>query len=83
MRAEEELMLLMAGTLERRARARVGEVDWAALLAGLEYQRLVPLLGGRVLEAAGTSPPSDFIHAVNAATISARDRRWARSSSQR
>jgi hypothetical protein len=71
-RAEEELMLLMAGTLERRARAQIGEVDWAALLAGLEYQRLVPLLGGRVLEAAGASPPSDFIHAVNAATTSAR-----------
>src|SRR4051812_21942137 len=71
--AEEELMLLLAGTRERRARAKVGKVDWAALLAGLEYQRLVPLLGGRVLAAAGKSPPSDFIHAVNAATVSARD----------
>ena len=73
MSAEEELMLLMAATREQRARAKVGKVDWAALLAGLEYQRLVPLLGGRILEAAGTSPPPDFIQAVNAATTSARD----------
>ena len=63
----------MAGTLERRARAQVGEVDWAALLAGLEYQRLVPLLGGRVLEAAGTFAAFGLHPGGHAATISARD----------
>jgi hypothetical protein len=72
MRAEQ-VMLLVAGTGERRAAARFGDVDWPALLAELEYQRLVPLVGGRILQAAGQSAPMDFAHAVSQATASARD----------
>jgi hypothetical protein len=73
MRAEEELVLLMAGTRSRRAAPRFDAVDWSALLADLEYQRLVPLLGGRIVEAAGAAAPSDFARAVSDATRSAHD----------
>jgi hypothetical protein len=73
MTGEDELILLVAGTCDRRAAARFGDVDWPALLAELEYQRLVPLLGGRILEAAGASTPTDFAHAVSQATAAARD----------
>jgi Uncharacterised nucleotidyltransferase len=64
LRPEEELVLLMAGIRERRAAARVGELDWAAVLADLEYQGLAPLLGGRILEAAGSAAPPEFARAV-------------------
>jgi hypothetical protein len=72
MRAEQ-VMLLVAGTRERRAAARFGDVDWPALLAELEYQRLVPLLGGRILDAAGASAPLELARAVSDATRSSRD----------
>jgi Uncharacterised nucleotidyltransferase len=70
---EEELILHLAGTRERRAAARLEDVDWAVLLAELEYQRLAPLIGRRVIEAAGGSVPADFADAVSQATASAGD----------
>jgi Uncharacterised nucleotidyltransferase len=73
LRAEEELVLRVAGTRAQRAATRLGAVDWAALLADLEYQRLVPLLGGRVLELAGDAAPADFARAVTDETRSSRD----------
>jgi hypothetical protein len=72
LRAEEELVLRVAGTRAQRATTRLGAVDWAALLADLEYQRLVPLLGGRVLELAGDAAPADFAGAVREATQSSQ-----------
>jgi hypothetical protein len=73
MGGEDELILLVAGTRERRAAARFGDVDWPALVADLDYQRLVPLLGGRILETAGACAPKDFADAVSQTTASARD----------
>jgi len=72
-RPEEQLVLRVAGTRSRRAAAELDGVDWTALLADLEYQRLVPLLGGRVLELAGDRAPSQFAAAVADATQSSRD----------
>jgi hypothetical protein len=73
MSGEDELILLVAGTRDRRAAARFGDVDWPALLAELEYQRLVPLLGGRILDAAGALAPLEFASAVTDATRSSSD----------
>jgi Uncharacterised nucleotidyltransferase len=73
LRPEEELLLLMASTRERRATARVGGLDWAAALADLEYQRLAPLLGGRILAAAGSAAPPEFAAAVTEATRASHD----------
>jgi Uncharacterised nucleotidyltransferase len=73
LRPEEELMLLMAGTHDRRATARIGELDWAAMLAHLEYQGLAPLLGKRILEAAGSAAPRAFARAVSEATRASHD----------
>jgi Uncharacterised nucleotidyltransferase len=73
LRADEALVLSMAGTRERRAAASLDGVDWAAMLVDLEYQRLVPLLGGRVLEFAGDAAPGGFARAVADETRSSRD----------
>ncbi len=71
LRAQEELMLLLAGTRARRARTAgrmrklCEQMSWDALLADLAHQGLVPLLGGRLLEAAWTpSRRHDFTRAV-------------------
>jgi hypothetical protein len=78
-RPHEEVVLLAAGTLSRRralaARGRdlLDRVAWAALLAELSAQRLVPLLGGRILELAGSSAPAVFVDAVRAETAAARE----------
>jgi Uncharacterised nucleotidyltransferase len=75
----EALMVLAAATRDRRAasaaRARdlIARVDWAALLADLEYQRLVPLLGGRILAMAGSRAPTAFAQAVTEQTERSRD----------
>ena len=75
----EELMVLAAATRERRsataarAQALIERVDWDALLADLEYQRLVPLLGGRILELAGARAPAAFASAVSEQTQRSRD----------
>jgi hypothetical protein len=73
LRPEEELFLLVAGTRERRAAPRVNELDWTALLADLEYQALVPLLGGRIIEVAGSAAPPEFARSVSAATRASQD----------
>jgi Uncharacterised nucleotidyltransferase len=73
LRPEEELVLLVAGTRERRAAPRVGQLDWTALLADLEYQGLVPLLGGRIVEAAGSAAPPEFARSVSKATGASQD----------
>ncbi|HEX6713145.1 MAG TPA: nucleotidyltransferase family protein [Thermoleophilaceae bacterium] len=78
LRAQEELMLLVAGTRERRAQTagRVRELceqmPWDALLADLAHQGLVPLLGGRLLEVPGLRAPADFIRAVRDHTEASR-----------
>jgi hypothetical protein len=78
-RPAEALMVLAAATRDRRA-ARAGRaqdliarVDWDALLADLEYQRLVPLLGGRILAMAGPRAPAAFAQAVAEQTQVSRD----------
>ncbi len=78
LRAHEELVLLAAGTTARRsARAgRIGEllgqVEWDEVLAELALQRLVPLLGGRIVGFAGTRTPAAFAAAVQADTEASR-----------
>ena len=76
--AHEELVLLAAGTTARR-RASAGrlhellvQVAWERLLAALAHQRLVPLLGARVLELAGAAAPATFADAVGEHTDAAR-----------
>jgi Uncharacterised nucleotidyltransferase len=73
LRPEEELVLLVAGTRERRAAPTVGELDWTAVLADLEYQKLVPLLGGRIIEVAGSAVPPEFARTVSEATRASHD----------
>jgi hypothetical protein len=79
LRPAEELMVLAAATRERRAataaRAQdlIARADWDALLADLEYQRLVPLLGGRILDMAGARAPAAFASAVSEQTQLSRD----------
>jgi hypothetical protein len=79
LRAEEELALRAAATSERRRaaaprlRALLDVVDWDALLADLEYQRMLPLLGGRILEIATDRAPPAFAAAVHQRTAAARD----------
>jgi hypothetical protein len=76
--AHEELVLLVAGTTARRSasagrlRELLGRVAWDPLLAELTLQRLAPLLGGRVLELAGTGAPAAFADAVGEQTEAAR-----------
>jgi hypothetical protein len=74
LRAEEELTLRLAGTRARRS-GRIDElaarVDWQALLDELSLQRLVPLLGGRLLESADAPP--EFAAAVREETDAARE----------
>src|SRR5512138_1125222 len=78
LRAEEELMLLVAGTRARRAqtagrmRALCEQMPWDALLADLAHQGLVPLLGGRILELAGPRAPAEFARAVRDQTDASR-----------
>jgi hypothetical protein len=78
LRAQEELMLLVAGTRARRAQTagRVRELceqmPWDALLADLAHQGLVPLLGGRILELAGPQAPTEFARTVRDHTAASR-----------
>jgi Uncharacterised nucleotidyltransferase len=69
----EELVLLVAGTRERRAAPTIGNLNWTAVLADLEYQGLVPLLGGRILEAAGSAAPPEFARTVSEAARVSHD----------
>ena len=78
LRAHEELVLLAAGTTARRSASagRIGEllgqVAWDEVLAELALQRLVPLLGGRIVGFAGTRTPAAFAAAVQADTEASR-----------
>jgi putative nucleotidyltransferase-like protein len=77
LRPHEEAVLLTAGTRARRAaaaprlQALLERVSWTALLEELARQRLVPLLGARILEAAA-SAPEEFVDAVERETRGAR-----------
>jgi hypothetical protein len=68
----EQLVLLVAGTTARRRaqaaqlRELVERVAWDAVLAELVLQRLVPLLGARLLEVAGRFAAPAFAAAVEA-----------------
>jgi hypothetical protein len=77
LRPHEEATLLAAGARARRAataprlRALLGRVSWPELLDELARQRLVPLLGGRILETAASAPAA-FATAVERETRDAR-----------
>lgn len=66
--AEEELILLLCGTAERRAGAGAGDslgalaarVDYEVLAALMARQLLLPLLGARLREAAPEAIPGPF-----------------------
>lgn len=76
--AEEELILLSAGTAARRRahRERAMEltavVDWRRLAGALHARRLLPTLGPRLLELAGERADGDFAQAVQQATEDGR-----------
>ena len=76
-RPDEELVLLLAATRDRRvataqrARELLDVLDWDALLQVLALQRLTPLVGARVLEVAGSRTPASFGAAVRAETAAA------------
>jgi hypothetical protein len=78
LRAQEELMLLAAGTRARRtqtathARELFERMPWDALLVDLAHQGLVPLLGGRILEVAEARAPAEFARAVREQTDASR-----------
>ncbi|HEX8646035.1 MAG TPA: nucleotidyltransferase family protein [Thermoleophilaceae bacterium] len=75
-----EAVFLLAGGEERRAqlrdraRAAVAGADFHQLALGLQRRRLLPLIGSRVLEAAGDLCPPEFAATVEAARREARAR---------
>jgi hypothetical protein len=79
LRPEEELVLAVAGTEARRlalaprAHELLRAIRWPAVLDDLSYQRLVPLLGGRIVAFAGDDAPPDFAAAVASEGAAARD----------
>jgi hypothetical protein len=76
--AERRLILLSAGTAERReatgalAARLAEEVDWSRLAATLYMRRLLTLLGPRLLELVGGAANEDFPAAVARAHDSGR-----------
>lgn len=77
-RAEEQLILLSAGTAARRktALAQVAElgtvVDWSLVADLLRTRRLLPLLGPRLVELAGDQPGDEFAVRVTQALDAGR-----------
>jgi hypothetical protein len=69
-KAERQLILLSAGTAQRRAAlhdralALAAEVDWPRLAAVLHGRRLLTLLGPRIVELLGEAADEDFATAV-------------------
>jgi putative nucleotidyltransferase-like protein len=77
-RAEQQLILLCAGTAARR-RAMAGtaerltsDVDWVRLAETLGSRKLLPTLGPRVLEFAGARATAEFAAAVDQAIDAGR-----------
>jgi hypothetical protein len=76
--AEQQLILLSAGTAARRqdrperARELMGEVDWARLAETLRLRKLLPTLGPRILELAEGQPSDDFAAEVGQALEAGR-----------
>jgi hypothetical protein len=77
---EEELILLLCGTTERRERTAgrieelAGRADYEALAALMARQLLFPLLGSRLLALAPEPAPSHFRELLREATEAARRR---------
>ena len=77
-RAEEQLIMLSAGTAARRqnASASVDElatvVDWSLIAQMLRAWRLLPLLGVRLIELAGAHAGEEFAVTVTQATDAGR-----------
>jgi hypothetical protein len=76
--AELELARLCAGTAARRAATAsrldqlAGTVDWPTLTALLQANRLLPLLGPRVLALPGAAPAEQLAAAVEESLIAGR-----------
>jgi hypothetical protein len=76
--AENQLILLSAGTAARREQMRgrattlVANVDWLHLAKTLRVRRLLPTLGPRIVELAGSDSDGAFGEAVEQALITAR-----------
>jgi hypothetical protein len=77
-RAEQQLILLSAGTAARReatceqAGRLMREVDWSELAETLRLRKLLPVLGPRILELAQGSASDRFASAVQEAVESGR-----------
>lgn len=78
-----ELIYLQAGCeacrrgRAERTREALSRADFAVLVEELRARRLLPLIGGRLLEAAGGLCPPDFASQVNEARTAARARAMA------
>jgi putative nucleotidyltransferase-like protein len=76
--AELELAALCAGTAARRAgtaprlRQLAATVDWATLTALLQANRLLPLLGPRILALPGAEPSEELAAAVEESLVAGR-----------
>jgi hypothetical protein len=76
--AERQLILLSAGTAERRAQKGaqaaqfVAGVDWQDLAQTLRFRKLLPVLGPRIVELADGSASREFVTAVEQALEAGR-----------
>jgi hypothetical protein len=76
--AERQLILLSAGTADRRLRMRetaarlAAEVDWARLAVTLQVRKLLPTLGPRIVELAKGGAPDSFTADVERALATGR-----------
>jgi len=77
---EEELILLLCGTAERRRGANprievlAREADYEALAALMSRQLLLPLLGKRLVETMPGQAPPSFVQLLRETTAAARQR---------
>jgi hypothetical protein len=76
--AEQQVILLSAGTAERRlamheqAERLILELDWSRLADTLRSRKLLAVLGPRILELAGKRASNDFVAAVERAIEAGR-----------